>query len=202
MVKKRVDYEGMVKWINGIGVVSKDHVREEIKSRGHKSHNSVIENMKSVHNLISIRRFKGNSNRYETCFTVNAEWWEENNTWGEHEYGPTEDVKSMVSTLERHGYKEEKEDYQGMPRTYTVRNAGVLGSKVNWCEPWGRSDQDDIPESGAEEELKGCEDSIQQEEAQERGNPVPIKKLYAGIEAQYARDLKTMGKERADWWKA
>lgn len=202
MVKKRVDYNSMVDWINDNGVVSSDHVREEIKSRGHKSPNSLIDTMKNDHNLVSFRRFKGNTTIYETCFTIDRELWEENNTWVEHSYGPTEDVQSMVSTLERHGYKEEKEGYQGMPRTYTVRNAGVLGSKVNWCEPCGRSGQDDIPESCAEEELKGCEDSIQQEEAQECGNPVPIKKLYASIEAQYARDLKTMGKERADWWKA
>ena len=202
MAKKRVDYEGMAKWINDRVVVSGDHVREEIKSRGHKSHNSVIETMKEGHNLISVRRFKGNTNRYELCFTINAEWWEENSTWVEHAYGPTEDVQSMVSTLERHGYKEEKEDYKGMPRTYTVRNAGVLGSKVNWCEPCGRGDKDYLPEGGVEEELKGCEDSIQQEETQECGDTVPIKKLYASIEAQYARDLKTMGKERANWWKA
>lgn len=202
MARKRVDYDGMVKWFNATGVASSDHVREEIKSRGHKGADFIIRTMKGQHNLISIRRFNGNTTKYYTCFTINKELWEENDTWVEHAYGPTEDVKSMVSTLERHGYKKEKEGYQGMPRTYTVRNAGVLGSKVNWCEPCGRSDQDDIPESCAEEELKGCEDSIQQEEAQECGNPVPIKKLYASIEAQYARDLKTMGKERADWWKA
>lgn len=201
MAKKPVNYEALLKWLNESGVVDLGTMREKIKSYGHKSPNSAIESLKCDHNAISIRKMDSDS-KYWIHFTVDEELSKESSSWIEHVYGPTKDISSMVSTLERHGYKEKKASYSGHPRTYAVFDCGVLGQKVNWCEPCGRNDQHNLPESGTEEELTGCEDSIQQEETSQRGNASPIKKLSACIEAQYARDLKTMGKERADWWKA
>jgi hypothetical protein len=202
VVKKRVDYESLVNWIREECIVSSPSLRERIIIEGHVSPNSVIENLRKKHKVISIRMFKDEERRYGTYFMQDDEWSKESSTWMEYSYGPLEDVSFMLGILKRHGYSNEKEDYKGLPRTYRVSAAGVLGWEINWCEPTWRDDQDHVSKGGPEEELKGCQDSIQQETKEKRGGAMPIQKLYACTEAQYARDIRTMGIERANWWQA
>lgn len=203
VAKKKIDYASLIEWIRKEMPVSAKRTREKIKSCNYVSYNFVINKLKKNHNVVSFRRYQKGTDKFELFFTHDERASEEGNTWAECTYGPLLDVDSMVATLERHGYeKKEEGSYCGLPKTYGVTDAGVLGSTVNWCEPCRKGDRNSLPESGAEEELAGCSDSIQQETQEECSRTMSIEKLYARVEAQYARDIETMGRERANWWRA
>jgi len=202
VVRNRVDYNGIANWIESEGIISDSRLRERIISDGNCSYAFIVRTIRDKHNIISVRKFRPNTKRYNTFFIRDKSLSEECTQWIELTYGPLLDVDSMVATLERHGYEKKEEDYRGEPRTYRITDHGSLGSSINWCEPCGRSNPSSVSESGIEEELTGCEDCIQQEKKEKYSRTMSIEKLYASVEAQYARDLKTMGREGANWWRA
>lgn len=202
MVKHKVDYDGIANWIESEGSVTDSRLRERIISSGHSAYNFIVSTIRENNNIISVRKFRPNTKRYDTIFMRDKSLSEECTKWIELTYGPLLDVDSMVATLERHGYEKKEKDYRGEPRTYRITDHGPLGSSVNWCEPCGRSNSSGVSESGVEEELTGCKDCIQQETKEKYSRTMSIEKLYASVEAQYARDLKTMGREGANWWRA